>query len=146
VAGNVFEETVEPELRPLLRERALPNLLVVPGFIETEEELNDAIAAVDAVFIDGKSYPVQSGIVCKAVELGRCILTPVSNSWTNDFVMEWQVGIVYESRHDSLAEAWARWKAAGGEARCRAASSFVRDPVAVAACFDRLSNELTRQP
>jgi len=144
VAGRMLEETVAPEFMSLLQDGALPNLLLIPGFIPTEKELNDAIAASDAVFIDGKSYPVQSGVVCKAVEMGRCILTPQSNSWTNDFVLEWGVGIIYESRHDSLAEAWGRWKSDGGEARCLAASSFIRNPDAVAACFDRVSYELTK--
>jgi len=145
VAGKVMEETVAPELRPLLQEGALPNLLVLPGFIPTEEELNDAIAAADAVFIDGKKYPVQSGIVCKAIEAGRCVLTPRSNSWTNDFVLEWGAGIIYNSRSDPLAEAWARWKVNGGEERSRAASCFVRDPATVAACFDRVSSELSKK-
>jgi hypothetical protein len=145
VAGKVVEETVAPELLAILHEGALPNLLVLPGFIPTEEELNDAIAAADAVFIDGKGYPMQSGVVLKGVEAGRCILSPRSNSWTNDFVLEWCVGILYESRIEPLAEAWARWKADGGEARSRAASAFMRNPAALAACFDRVSDELKKE-
>lgn len=144
LAGRIVEDSVDPDLRPLLRDGALPNLLVLPEFIPSEEELNDAIAATDAVFIDGRNYPVQSGIVCKAVHAGRCILTPRSNSWTCDFVLEWRAGIVYEATSDPLAEAWARWKSDGGEARSRAASLAVRDPRKVAACFDLVANELIK--
>jgi hypothetical protein len=144
-AGRVVEESVSPELRPLLRDGSLGNLLVLPEFIPTEEELNDAIRATDAVFIDGAGYPVQSGIVCKAVHAGCCILTPRSNSWTCDFVLERGTGIVYESRADPIAEAWERWKSDGGEARSRAASEALRDPRDVAACFDDVTNELTRE-
>jgi hypothetical protein len=143
MAGKIDADSVAPELRPLLAEGALPNLLAVPGFIATEEELNEAIAATDAVFIDGARYPVHSAIACKAVEFGVGVVTPRSNSWTEDFIRDRGVGIVYDSRTDDLAGAWGRWKADGGEARCRAASAWMRDDAGMAACFDRVAGALT---
>ncbi len=144
VAGKIAMPTVAPELRHLLEPGALPNLLVLPGFIPTEEELNEAIAAVDALFVDGRRYPVQSGIVVKGVHFGRCVLTPRSCSWTSDFVAEHGVGITYADRTEALADAFARWRADGGEARSRRASAAVRNPRDVAASFDRLVRELQR--
>jgi glycosyltransferase involved in cell wall biosynthesis len=144
LAGQLWEETVAEPLRPLLRPGALENLLVLPGFMESEEELNDAVRAADAIFIDGARYPTQSGVVSKAVELGKCVVTPQANSWVCDFVREHGVGVVYERVDDPIAEALARWKADGGEARSRAASAAVRDPRGVAACFDRLVAELAK--
>lgn len=142
LAGKLSPETVDPELRPLLADGALPNLLVVPGFIEGEENLNAAITEVDAVFIDGTNYPVQSGVVSKAIHFGKWVVTPASNSWTSDLVADRGVGISYESREAPLVDAWAQWKRSGGPERAREASASITNPHLIARAFDELAARL----
>lgn len=142
LAGKIFPKSVDPALRPLLEPGATENILILPGFIEDDAHLNAAINAVDAVFIDGKNYPVQSGIVCRAVHFGKCLLTPQSDSWTNDFIQQWGVGIRYEARNGLLAGEWERWVQSGGPERSRSASAATRNAASVSACFDRITARL----
>ncbi|MEI7780647.1 MAG: hypothetical protein WCJ18_01825 [Planctomycetota bacterium] len=142
IAGKIMVDSVDEALRPLLGNGATENILVLSGFIEDDRELNAAINAVDAVFIDGQNYPVQSTIVCRAVHFGKCIITPRANSWTADFIRAAGVGIEYDSCDDDLAARWARWVHSGGAERSRCASAQTRDPAAVTACFDSLAARL----
>ena len=142
LAGKLLPETVDAELRPLLDEGALPNLLVVPGFIESEENLNAAIAAVDAVFIDGRNYPVQSGVISKAIRFGKCVLTPHSDAWTSDLIADRGVGLAYHSRDTPLLDAWRQWKESGGPDSARGASAELTNPRVIAAAFERIVERL----
>ena len=142
LAGKLYEHTVRPDLLELLRERTPGNILFIPGFIEGERELNGAVDAIDAIFVDGSRYPVQSGIVCRAIHFGKCVLTPDSNSWSSDLIREWGVGINYVSVHDDIEDSWRQWRKDGGPERARSASLHLRDPDAVGACFDSVSERL----
>ena len=142
IAGKIFVDSVDEALRPLLGNGATENILVLPGFIEDNRELNAVINAVDAVFIDGRNYPVQSTIVCRAVHFGKCIVTPRSNSWTADFIRDAGVGVEYDSCDDDLPARWSGWLQSGGAERSRCASAKTRDPEAMTACFDSITNRL----
>jgi glycosyltransferase involved in cell wall biosynthesis len=142
IAGKLFIDSVDEALRPLLENRATGNILVLSGFIEDDRELNAAINAVDAVFIDGRSYPVQSTVVCRAAHFGKCIVTPQSNSWTADFIRDTGAGIEYDSVDDDMAALWSRWRESGGAERSRCASAQTRDPAATRASFDSIANRL----
>jgi hypothetical protein len=143
LAGKLTLDTVHPGLRPLLADAVLPNLIVIPGFIDGEENLNAAIDAVDAVFIDGANYPVQSGIVCKALHFGKWIVTSDGDSWTRDIVAEYGVGIAYPSRDAPLAAEWEHWTRTEGPARSRHASADLTDPRKVADAFDAIVERLS---
>jgi hypothetical protein len=142
LAGKVYEQTVRPDLLPILQERTPSNVLFVPGFIDGETELNAAIDTIDAIFVDGSRYPVQSGIVCRAIHFGKCIVTPDSNSWSSDLIREWGVGINYPSIQDDIEDRWRQWRNDGGPGRARKASLHLRNPDAVAKCFDSVSARL----
>lgn len=142
LAGKVYEPTIRPDLMPLLRDQTPENVLFVPGFIDGEVELNSVINAIDAIFVDGSRYPVQSGVVCKAIHFGKCVVTPDSNSWTADLIHEWEVGISYRSMRDDLAGCWRQWRQNGGPDRSRKASQHLRSPSEVAKCFDSVSVSL----
>lgn len=142
LAGKLVADTVDADLFPLLEDGALPNLVILPGFIEGEENLNAAIDAVDGVFIDGANYPVQSGIVCRALHFGKWLVTSSGDSWTSDLIADKGTGLTYQTTSDDLFAAWVEWKASGGERRSRKASEALRDPVAVAAAFDAIAERL----
>ena len=144
LAGKVYEQTVRADLLPLLRDRTPGNVLFIPGFIDGELALNSAIDAIDAIFVDGSRYPVQSGIVCRAIHFGKCVVTPDSNSWSSDLIREWDVGINYTSIQDNIEDSWRQWRQHGGPERARNASLHLRNPGAVAACFDSVSECLMR--
>lgn len=142
LAGKVYEPTIRADQLAALQKQTLPNVLFVPGFIDGEKELNAAINATDATFIDGSRYPVQSGIVSKAIHFGKCIVTPDSNSWTSDLIREWGVGMSYKSAQDDFVGSWRQWLQDDGPSRSRKASIHLRSPSAVTKCFDAVSERL----
>lgn len=142
VVGRVFLESVSEELRPDLGSRTPGNLLVHGRFVEDEEELNAAINLVDGLFIDGSSYPVQSGIVCKALHFGKWVVSRAGNSWTTDVIGEAGVGFVYERPDIDLTAEWENWKNGGGEDRSREYSMKLRHPGTIARCFDTMAHRL----
>jgi len=142
LAGRILKPTVRPELLPLLEEGRPPNLLVVPGIIDTEQEFNAAINATDAIFVDGSRYPDHSGVVTKALHFGKYVITPDSNSWTSDLIREWGVGMNYASTDADFVESWRKWQQDGGPARSAKASNKLRDLEAVARCFDAVAERL----
>lgn len=144
LAGKVMPETVDEELRPLLGDRPLPNLLIAPGYIDGEDNLNAAIDSVDAVFIDGANYPVQSGIVCKGLHFGKWILTSPGDSWTRDLIADRQVGLAYASRDADLIGSWRAWQQSGGPQRAHQTADDLGDPAKVAAAFDAIADRLVR--
>lgn len=142
IAGTIVFDSVDEALRPLLENGASGNILVLSGFIEDDREMNAAINAVDAVLIDGRSYPVQSTVVCRAAHFGKCIVTPRSHSWTTDFIRDTGAGFEYDSVDDDMAALWSRWRESGGAERSRCASAQTRDPAATRAAFDAITNRL----
>jgi glycosyltransferase involved in cell wall biosynthesis len=142
IAGKIFDENIRKDLLGDLKPGCRHNLLVSSGFIESEIELNAAIGSVDAVFLDGRNYPVQSGIVCRALHFGKWILSSDGDSWTNDVIAEGGVGFTYTARKSDLIQIWEEWKTKGGEDRSRAYSMRLRDPGTVAACFDEITDRL----
>lgn len=142
LAGKIFVEGVRTDLRPDLEPGARENLLVWPSFIESNGELNAAIRAVNGLFIDGRRYPVQSGIVCRGLHFGKWILSSAGDSWTTDVIHDGAVGLAYRDRSEDFVGHWMSWKDSGGEERSRAYSRRLRDPETVASCFDRMASRL----
>jgi hypothetical protein len=142
LAGKIFVEGVRTELRPDLEPGARENLLVWPCFIESNEELNAAINSVDGIFIDGRRYPVPSGIVCRGLHFGKWILSSAGNSWINDVIEDGAVGFAYRDRSDDIVGHWTSWKGSGGTERSKAYSQRLRDPETVASCFNRMAARL----
>lgn len=142
LAGRLMSNTFRQDLAEDLLGDNLKNLMVLPGFIKSDEELNAAISAVDVIFIDSRNYPVQSGIVTKGMHFGKWVLSSPGNSWTNDLIEQEGVGYIYSDRSTDIIAAWMDWKERNGEAISRGYSEKVRDPAMVAACFDELTRRL----
>lgn len=144
-AGKFLSETVDSKLLSKAHSGGITNVLVLPGFIADDAELNAVINSVDAIFIDGAHYPVQSTIVCRALHFGKCIVTPHSCSWTSDLVAERAVGIAYTAEQPALTPLWETWMQAGGPSKSRLASAATRDSYALARCFDLITARLTQK-
>ena len=142
LVGRIAEETVAEELRPLLHDQCPENLLVLPQFLKSEVELNAAVNSVDAVLLDGSQYPVHSGIVTRALAFGKFILTPESNSWTRDMILEYGTGRAYADSGEDFTAAWQAWRLDAGPDRSRAAAQAMMGPAAITACFDYLAERL----
>ena len=138
----MFRDGVRKDLVGDLESGRCDNLLIYPNFIETEMELNSAIRTVDAVFIDGCHYPVQSGIVCKALHFGKWILSSRGDSWTNDVIAESGAGFTYPTRDADLIRRWEEWQSDDGEDRSRDYSKRLRDRSTVTGCFDEIAARL----
>lgn len=144
IAGKIKKQTVRDDLQDDLTPGVRKNLFVYNSFIENEAELNSAIQAVDAFFIDGNNYPQHSGIVCKALYFGKGIISPIGNSWTNDLIEEAQVGINYNDIDFDLKYEWDKWLRLGGQKNCRAESDRMRLQSTVRKNFDKMTESLTQ--
>ncbi len=142
LAGTMYEKSVREDLQPLLGDRKPDNLLIIRGY-QQEEELNSAIQACDALLIDGVTCPVHSGILTKALLLGRCLLSPESNSWTCDMIKEHGVGISYQDRSSDLTQLWREWLASGGTERSTRIGNALVNDATIGHCFDTVTQRLT---
>jgi len=141
-AGPLVRESVAPDKRHLLDAGALPNLLLIEGFIDEQEVLSSVVNAVDAVFIDGRAYPVHSSIVCRALRLGKAVVTTTSDSWTADLVKRWGVGVQYRSPCHEISAALDAWRSGTEGDICRAAADRLSDSAALEKCFDEVTHRL----
>jgi hypothetical protein len=62
------------------RVNRLKNSRIIEGYIDSDNELNQYISELDVIYLDTRSYPGPSGIVCKARCLGKRVLITSSNS------------------------------------------------------------------
>jgi hypothetical protein len=62
------------------RVERLKNSRIIEGYVDSDNQLNQYINELDAIYLDTKSYPNPSGIVCKARCLGKRVLITSSNS------------------------------------------------------------------
>jgi hypothetical protein len=62
------------------RVNRLKNSRIIEGYIDSDNELNQYISELDVIYLDTRSYPGPSGIVCKARCLGKPVLITSSNS------------------------------------------------------------------
>jgi len=144
LAGQLVRESALPELQPLLDQGSQENLFIYPNFISDDRILNSVIKTTDAVFIDGRSYPVHSAVSCRALYFGVGIVTPNSNSWAADVVNHFGAGIVYENPRDDIAGALSRWLESGGPSRAKKASSVLKSPADRQKCFADIADRLNR--
>jgi hypothetical protein len=144
IAGKIFYSGIQKELIDDLKPGMRDNLLILNSFIKNEAELNSVINSVDALLIDGANYPVQSGIVCRAIHFGKWILSPEGNSWTNDVITKEGVGHLYKNRDEDIEKYWKQWKAGGGESRSTEYSNELRDSSTITNCFDELTRRLVQ--
>ncbi len=140
--GTLDRKRVNKELLPILDEKKPENILLVTGF-QQEGDLNAGIEAVDAIFLDGRHYPLHSGIVTKALLLGKCAITPDANSWTRDMINRHQVGFTYASHAQDLIHAWEIWQRSGGSERSRTIMQEQISPARIAKCFDLVTKRLS---
>jgi glycosyltransferase involved in cell wall biosynthesis len=141
LVGRIDEKSVREDLRPLLGPGRLPHLLALPGF-KTDEEINAAAEACDAILIDGSHYPLHSGIACKALFFGKFLLTPESNSWICDVIREYRVGLAYTDPALNFTHACNLWKQDGGPLRSKQAAENLMGPVQMNRCFDEITRRL----
>lgn len=141
-AGRLVEDSIRNDLHCLLEPGRLENLLIIPGFIDTEFELNSALCAVDGLLMDSSRYPVQSGMVSKALYHGLWLLSTEADSWTNDIIRQYRAGHVLGCFSDDLPSLYRTWQASGGPAAVQTLARELREPEKVAACFDSLCRRL----
>jgi len=144
LVGKLLSKRINKSATQFLEENPHRNLFLHAGFIEKEEELNSAIDCVDAVLIDGSHYPQHSGVVSKAIYMGKCILSPDSNSWTCELIKAEGVGIAYESAKLDLLKEWKIWHSNNGPQRSRETSRQLRRLDSVKASFDTITHQLTK--
>lgn len=142
LAGRLAPETFTEETKRLLKPGKLSNLFVSDGFIACENLLTSVIASVDALFIDGRSYPVHSSIACRAAFHSKCIISPQSNSWISDVIATWGAGLFVDESDTDLEMKLAAWKLSGGPMSARKASLHLRDKSELDNCFDKISGQL----
>jgi hypothetical protein len=142
LVGRLFDFTVRKDLQPLLKTGALKNVLMVPGFLKDERELNAAVQAVDSVLLDGRNQPSHSGILTKALFHRKFLLTPECHSWVADVIGEFGTGLSYPDPRVDFVAAWQAWQQNGGPERSRKAAMRMMDPEAISSCFDELARRL----
>jgi len=82
-------------------------------------EFNQAIAELDALVLDARSYPPPSGVALRALAYGRCLIASEGPSWTNDVIARYQCGLIVDPlRLDGLSERVRLFYESGGSERC----------------------------
>jgi len=141
-AGPLVEDSVNPGKRALLGPKKPANLMILKGFIKDPETLNSVVNAVDAVFVDGRRYPVHSSIACRAMHFGKALVTPVSDSWACDVVRTWGAGISYSAGEKDMINRLLQWQRGDGSNNCLRAAAILNNRETLGACFDMISNRL----
>jgi hypothetical protein len=85
------------------RLKSLPNVTVLDKYIETDEELNFYLSKMDLICLDTRNYPVPSGIVTRARNLG----VPVAISSRDSAILSIYAddpGVIVLESHENISQ------------------------------------------
>jgi len=138
LSGKLAKKHISPPDLDYINNGDSQNFLLFDRYCESEENFNELITSVDSVFIDGSNYPLQSGVIMKAIHFGKHVLTTEGNSWTQDFIEEHGVGHVLNERLEGLEDHWEEWAHEIGPQGNKAVSERLTSQILVRRQFDKM--------